>query len=85
MTADDAADVDAAAMAAMMGFSGFDTTSVSLGGLGCSISLLGEGREPRADLLFPLQQHKHVQDDLASVAIKQPRTHRQYMNRCIGS
>ncbi|KAK4699214.1 U4/U6.U5 tri-snRNP-associated protein 3, partial [Phenoliferia sp. Uapishka_3] len=51
-TADDAADVDAAAMAAMMGFSGFDTTKA-----------------------------KHVQDDLAAVAIKQPRTHRQYMNR----
>jgi len=32
VTADDAADVDAAAMAAMMGFSGFDTTSVSLDG-----------------------------------------------------
>lgn len=27
-TADDAADIDAAAMAAMMGFSGFDTTKV---------------------------------------------------------
>ncbi|KAL8279563.1 hypothetical protein RQP46_008125 [Phenoliferia psychrophenolica] len=51
-SADDAADIDAAAMAAMMGFSGFDTT-----------------------------KDKHVQDDLVAVAIKQPRTHRQYMNR----
>lgn len=34
VTADDAADVDAAAMAAMMGFSGFDTTSVSVCGAG---------------------------------------------------
>lgn len=30
-------------------------------------------------------QQKHVQDDLAAVAIKQPRTHRQYMNRCFAA
>lgn len=28
-------------------------------------------------------QQKHVQDDLAAVTIKQARTHRQYMNRCV--
>lgn len=82
VTADDAADVDAAAMAAMMGFSGFDTTSVSVGSR-LRVARQRSRTEHRADLLLPLRQHKHVQDDLAAVAIKQPRTHRQYMNRCV--
>ncbi|SCV70207.1 BQ2448_1601 [Microbotryum intermedium] len=42
-------------MAAMMGFSSFDSTHA-----------------------------KHVQEDLADVEIKKPRTHRQYMNRLGG-
>jgi hypothetical protein len=46
VTADDAADVDAAAMAAMMGFSGFDTTSVSLSGSSCS------ARDTSSELIF---------------------------------
>lgn len=72
---DEAAEIDAAAMAAMMGFSGFDTTKVRPSR---PISLRCEWG---TDGPWFSEQDKHVQDDLAAVAIKQPRTHRQYMNR----
>jgi hypothetical protein len=82
VTADDAADVDAEAMARMMGFSGFDTTSVSM--LVCWRRRGELGADGSFSLVLSVQQ-KHVQDDLAAVDIKQPRTHRQYMNRFVWS